>query len=131
MDHKEHTFPDEPLVVVADGNPDEMCLISDTLRRHDLRVMGFIDCRKAFTCIEQERPKLVIVDLSLPHGEGDELVRKIREDERQREVPVVVVVSGLSEKERLEGMFDAALQRPFDEKTLLLTLERFLPGGGA
>jgi two-component system response regulator len=49
------------------------------------------------------RPKIVLMDLKLPKVNGLEVLRAIREDERFRTLPVVVLTSSAEERDVAEG----------------------------
>jgi PAS domain S-box-containing protein len=84
---------------VADGRPD--VLVAD----HDAALLGVVvrhlvgagvSVRVAFDAAEAERviretaPRLLVVDLGLPEGEGRELLDRLRGDERLALLPVLV-----------------------------------------
>jgi two-component system cell cycle response regulator DivK len=63
-------------------------------------------------------PDVVVLDMSMPGMGGDEVVRRLRADERTRRIPVVMV-SGY-EPERLgQAGFDAFLPKPCDPERLI------------
>jgi two-component system response regulator len=48
-------------------------------------------------------PEVVLLDLKLPKVDGMEVLRRIREDERTRLLPVVIFTSSKEERDLLEG----------------------------
>lgn len=80
----------------------------------------------------KERPDLVLLDMHLPDGEGAQVVRTLRGDERTRRLLVVGMTAdriyGEEEQRaaRLAG-FDAYLEKPTDEGAFRRLVESFLP----
>lgn len=114
---------DLPLVMVAEGNADEMCLISDVLVEKDFRVLGYSDCEKAYDLLKRETPALVIIDISLAGNRGAELINKIRSEESLGALPLIAIVASDMEKDLAGGGADAFLLRPFDGEALKKTVE--------
>jgi len=115
-----------PLIVVTEGNADEMCLISDVLGEKNFRVLGYSDCDKAYDLITRETPVLSLVDVHLPGNCGIDLIRKIRLAEHLRSMPVIAIISAESEKDLAGGGADAFLRRPFDAESLKKTVDSLL-----
>jgi CheY-like chemotaxis protein len=59
--------------------------------RPSFRVRAFENGAEALTAMTQERPDLVLLDISLPGMDGMEVLRRVRSEARLRDVPVVAV----------------------------------------
>jgi CheY-like chemotaxis protein len=68
---------------------------------------------------EAPRPDLVLLDLNLPRLDGRDVLLRIREDPRLRDVAVVVLTASEQEKEHLAALAaDAFLTKPVDMERL-------------
>jgi DNA-binding response OmpR family regulator len=117
------------LIIVVEGSPDEMCLISDTLQRGAAyRVLGYMDTGKAYSRIMEERPALVIIDSHIVSSGGIELIEKISNEDSLEDMPLIAVVTGAVEVDSVGARADVFLSRPFDTETLLETVQTLIRG---
>jgi PAS domain S-box-containing protein len=79
----------------------------------------------------EHRPDLVLLDLHLPDIDGDEVLQRLRGDERTKSIPVIIVSADATphQQERMKyGGAEAYLTKPFNIRELLrvinLALER-------
>ncbi len=87
------------------------------------------DGEQAFEMLEQDPPDLLLTDVEMPKLGGYDLCRKVKQDERFREVPVVIC-SSLGEAADLERGFDAGaddyLVKPVVPEELVTRLHSLL-----
>jgi len=98
------------ILLVEDAEPD-VFLVREALRQaglaFDLKVLD--DGEKAVEFIDQldgdadaQCPELVLLDLNLPKRSGDQILEHMRHSERCSRVPVVIVTSSDSPKDRAQ-----------------------------
>jgi len=116
-------------IAVVEDNPDNRLLVAALLEDlYDLR--EYESGASAMEGLVENRPDLVLLDISLPDVGGPEVLRWIRGREELRDLPVVAVtahaMAGDREKFLAEG-FDDYLTKPIvDETVLLETIARWL-----
>ncbi|HEX6309882.1 MAG TPA: response regulator [Longimicrobiales bacterium] len=84
----------------------------------------------ALAGLEARLPALVLLDISLPVMDGTEVLRRVRENERLRALPVIALTAHAmsGDRDKYLGMgFDAYVSKPIvDESVLLGEIERLL-----
>ena len=77
--------------------------------------------------LEELRPELLILDLSLPGYSGLQFLEELRADDAWRDLPVVVVSGDPGKLVAVEGRENVvALTKPFDVTALISEIQRLL-----
>jgi CheY-like chemotaxis protein len=61
--------------------------------------LDYLNCRGAFKMRAPDNPAVMLLDLKLPKVDGLEVLREVKNDERLRLIPVVVLTSSREEKD--------------------------------
>jgi two-component system response regulator len=92
-------------ILLVEDNPQDAELTIRALKRHNLanrlftvedgaEALDFLLCRGKYTARDNGHPpKVVLLDLKLPKVSGLEVLRALKQDERTRAIPVVIVTS--------------------------------------
>ena len=92
-------MPTQRTILLVEDNPDDATLTEAALRGVPAHLEIVPDARGAFEYLfvdGNELPWLVVLDLRLPDIDGLEVLRRIREDERTRLTPVVILTSSMA-----------------------------------
>lgn len=100
-------------IVLVEDNPDDQVLIMRVLKKYRVsnEIIVFQDGAEAVDFLLQAQgnsksvrplPELVLLDFKLPKLSGIEVLRRIRENERTKRLPVVVLTSSKEEGRALE-----------------------------
>jgi CheY-like chemotaxis protein len=118
-----------PLVVVADDEADIVDLLSILLDRAGYEVIAARDGARALELAHEHRPRLCILDGTMPRMAGFEVLEKLRSDESMADVPVLILTATVEEEReiRRHGVQpDSFLRKPFDSERLLAEVERLV-----
>jgi CheY-like chemotaxis protein len=115
------------LIVIADQDDDERCLLRAMLKLKGFNVIEARDGREAVEVAIDKRPDLLVMDLKLPRVSGSAAIRQIRKRADLRNLPIVAVSSARS-KRGSAGQSTAHLNKPIEYSELDELLDRFLPG---
>lgn len=87
-----------PVSLVIDDDEVSVRAASHVLRYAGWRVVGLSDPRKVLEAVRREQPVVVLVDLSMPHLDGRELIALLR-SELGADVPRLVLITGSVDRE--------------------------------
>lgn len=124
-------------IAVVEDNADNRLLLQAILEGlYDL--VEYENGTDALAGLAASLPDLVLLDISLPGMDGNEILARIRADARLRTLPVIALtahaMSGDREKYLAAGFNDYITKPIVDETILLSAIERWLahprPAGG-
>ena len=81
-----------------------------------LEARGFADGGEFWEALETERPDLVLLDVMLPGEDGVEILKRLRSDERYREIPVIMATAKGTEFDKVQSLdlgADDYITKPF------------------
>lgn len=116
-------------ILVVEDNRDNMTLIVDVLSSMDHTVLQATDGVEGVELVKQEKPDLVLMDLSLPRMDGWEATRQIKADPDLQKIPVIALTAHamVGDRERaLEAGCDDYITKPINLSQLLAKLNQFI-----
>lgn len=118
-------------ILVVDDSPTIVKFVSFSLRNSGFEVVTASDGMDAIEKMSHlpEDVSLVITDLNMPNLDGYGLIGTLRQNEKYRETPIIILSSEDSVEDRERGMTVGAnsyLVKPFKSAMLLGEVERYL-----
>ena len=92
------------------------------LKRNGITSLTAKDGLEALEVLEKETPDIVLLDIEMPNMDGLELAGRIKNDERLRHIPIVMITSRTGKQHRhaaTETGVDVFLGKPYQESELL------------
>ncbi|MCQ3936593.1 MAG: hypothetical protein DPW18_06055 [Chloroflexi bacterium] len=122
---------DKPIALIVEDDRDIVALF-----RHVLDIAGYqteivLDGRDAMDRLGILTPNIVLLDLQLPRLSGVEILKNMRDDERLKRVPVVVITAYAPIADSLPVEPDLLLLKPVDINQLSSLVQRLQATQGA
>ena len=110
-----------PRLLIVDDDPDIISLLMYTLEHARFVPTAATDGYSAWKIMVDDPPDLVLLDWMLPEMSGIELLRRMRQDDRLREIPVFMLTARAEELDRVKGLecgADDYIVKPFSPREL-------------
>ena len=112
---------DQPLVLIADDDPDLRTLVTYRLEKSGYAVIAASDGAEAEQLAVDRLPALCVLDVMMPKLDGYELTRRLRANEATSRIPVILLTARSQEQDVRQG-FDAGaddyIRKPFSPDEL-------------
>lgn len=122
--HKEE-MPNYTLLIV-DDNKDLTDYLNEALKERFKKVLVAADGEEALHICRELRPDIVVSDIQMPHKNGYELCKEIKEDLEISHIPVILLTARQDEESRIFGYkngADAYLTKPFEVSVLYTVIQ--------
>jgi two-component system cell cycle response regulator DivK len=116
-------------ILIVEDNKIDLRLLRDILVVHGYETLQTDDGLEAINLAWANRPDLILMDIQLPDVSGLEVTRRLRDDDRSKEIPIIAVTAFAMEwheRETLDSGCDAYLSKPITILRLLDAIEPFL-----
>ena len=116
-------------VLVVEDEPQIQELVAVNLEHAGHQVRRAASAEEAERAIREELPDVLVLDWMLPGESGLAFARRLRADERTRDLPIVMLTARAMEADKLSGLeagADDYLTKPFSPKELAARIKAVL-----
>lgn len=109
-------------VLIAEDEPHLVELLTFLLEREGFEATAAFDGETAISSLRQQAPDVMILDLMLPKLDGYEVLKRVREDNRLKSLPVLMLTAKGQDKDRkvAEDLgVDAFITKPFSNREVI------------
>jgi len=132
----------EKKILIIDDDPDVILFLETILQDHGYHSVEARNGREGWEMIKSEKPDLVLLDLMMPQKSGISLLTEMKEDEKMREIPVIMVTgvagetgidlesflkrsAGTNAENKIQGP-DGYIEKPIDPEKLIILIKELL-----
>jgi two-component system phosphate regulon response regulator PhoB len=113
-------------VLIVDDESTIRDMLRMALELADFNCIEAQDIQSAYQLIVDERPAIVLLDWMLPGGSGLELMRRLKREERTRDMPVIMLTAKTAEDNVIQGLdvgADDYITKPFAPRELIARIK--------
>ena len=118
-------------ILIADDEPNILISLEYLMKREGFTVHLARDGQEALDALRREKPRLVLLDVMMPHKTGFEVCQELRADEAIKDTLVLMLTAKGRETDLAKGLgvgADAYMTKPFSTKDLVAKVRDLLAG---
>jgi len=118
----EKTEDTTPVVIVVGDSITVRKVTTRLLERHEMRVVAAKDGVDALAQLQETIPDIMLLDVEMPRMDGFELATNMRNDEKLKDIPIIMITSRTGQKHRDRAAsigVNIYMGKPFTETDLL------------
>ena len=116
-------------VLVVEDEPAIQELIAVNLEHAGHHVVRAKDAETALGVLKSALPDVLLIDWMLPGMSGASLARQLRQDERTRQIPIIMLTARSAEQDKIAGLeagADDYVTKPFSPRELAARIKAVL-----
>jgi len=116
-------------ILIADDEPNILISLEYLMKREGFEVHLARDGDEALLMLRRERPRLVLLDVMMPHKSGFEVCQALRADEAIKGTLVLMLTAKGRDTDVAKGLgvgADAYVTKPFSTKELVAKVRELL-----
>jgi len=116
-------------ILIVDDEPFNLDLLEQELMDYDYVIEKAADGVEALEKIDSFDPDVILLDYMMPRMNGLEVVRRLRENERHKSIPVILLTAKATQEDKIAGLnagADDYVTKPFDSFELLARVRAML-----
>lgn len=121
----------EPTIMVVDDSITVRKVTERLLKRHNLKCITAKDGIDALSVLDETIPDVMLLDIEMPRMDGFELATHMRNSERLKNIPIIMITSRTGDKHRQRAMdigVNKYMGKPYTEVDLLRNIETLIAG---
>jgi len=118
------------IVLIIDDTPMVIAALSRILLPH-YSVKVAKDGEEGLKLAERHKTDLIILDINMPGLSGFAVLSELKEREKTRDVPVILITGSEDVEDKAQGLHLGAVEyikKPFSEETILRKVEKHIGG---
>jgi putative two-component system response regulator len=120
---------DKPVILVVDDQPQNIELLEAYLIPQGYAIIKAANGEEALEMLSGNKIDLILLDVMMPGMDGFEVTRRIRRDDKNRLLPIILVTALRETEDRVKGIeagCDDFISKPVDKMELLARVRSLL-----
>lgn len=117
------------MIYIVEDDKNIRELESYALQNSGYSIKSFESSKEFYTACKEQLPDLVLLDIMLPGEDGLSILRNLREQERTKNIPIIMVTAKTTEFDKVKGLDSGAddyISKPFGVMELISRVKALL-----
>ena len=101
-------------VLIVDDDNNTVKYLSAVLSDHGYEPVAAYDGSEGLKMVKNSKPDLIVLDVMMPKKTGFVLFKELKQDERFKEIPILMLTAVSGVLEELEDHKEETFERPYD-----------------
>ena len=115
---EERNIDDKKLILLVDDDPVNLKRAQLILAKEGYAIAATLSGRQALSFLDKRIPDIILLDINMPEMDGFEVLERIQENDRWKEIPVIFLTADNDQETEVKGLRAGALDfvtKPFME----------------
>lgn len=120
---------DKQVILIVDDQPQNIELLEAYLVPQDYEIVMAANGEEALEKLSGNQIDLILLDVMMPGMDGFEVIRRVRQDDKNRLLPIILVTALREREDRVKGIeagCDDFISKPVDKVELLARVRSLL-----
>ena len=114
-------------ILIVDDEKIVRALIRKILENEQYEVIESTNGYEAVESAKKENPDVILLDMKMPVMDGIETCRRLRADEKTKNIPILVITAlGETKMEAIKAGVDDFINKPFDTEEVIIRVKSML-----
>lgn len=113
-------------IMLVDDTPANLEVLREMLQEQGYRILLFPSGQTALRALERNLPDLILLDILMPEMDGFEVCRRIKSDERLRDIPIIFISALDDTANKIRAFTEGGVDyitKPFQEQETLARVD--------
>ncbi|MCK5096668.1 MAG: response regulator, partial [Desulfobacteraceae bacterium] len=113
-------------ILIVDDNSTNLHLLSTILTKNGYKARPALNGSLALKSVQSTLPDLILLDIKMPGMDGYEVCRRLKDDNRTRNIPVLFISALIEVKDKIKGFSVGGVDyitKPFQNEEVLARVE--------
>ncbi len=121
--------PIKPIILIVDDTPANLQVLGNLLKQINCQIAVAMNGQQALDTVNKIKPDLILLDVMMPVMNGYEVCKKLKENEKTQDIPVIFLTAKTETTDIVEGLEIGAVDyitKPFVGSELLARVHTHL-----